>query len=286
MPDSGTPHEPDPKLLVSPRYLAGPTRAPDAALFPLLDAGWPFHTDHLDNLYFASPDERIRIAYLPQRTAWEAEALWYVTAWSNPFDRPQWTAQFTDHTPEEVVAGLTRALLEDYADGRDRHLHRAIRTRPAIEPLEAAGWHSDTQPGRYPRFRATSPDGHAVLEGDRSRAVRGVDLSRCEVWTLHVRPPHHSLDEPGQWSAHFTYGFPPLLLGAVTSAMTDPAPVRRRESQIPEIFRSTVRCAPAPGIGPASVAEAASSLAAAAIEVPAEPTAPAPPAQPPRHRRP
>ncbi|OIV35843.1 hypothetical protein BIV57_19170 [Mangrovactinospora gilvigrisea] len=270
MPESGAPNEPAPKLLVNPRYLAGPTRTPDAALFPLLDAGWPFHTDHLDNLYFASPDERIRIAYLPQPTAWGREMTWSVTGWRNPFDRPRWSARFSADTPEEIVAGLTKALLDTYTDGGDRHLYGS-RLRPtALEPLTAAGWDLTSDPAITLRHRATSPDGHAVLAADASAIPDDQDPDGFDLVRLQVAEA---------WAARFSYFFPPHLLHAVTRALADPAPVLRCESQIPEVFRTAVRCAPVRRPDPGTAATTASALATTAAEAPAEPISPATPDQ-------
>lgn len=101
---------------VTPRYLAGPTFTGEPALRPLLDAGWNLNHDELGNVYVNSPDQKLRLGYLPEG---EDDALWQITAYSHAFAAPRWLVTYQDSAPTEIVAGFTTALAAAYAEGPD-----------------------------------------------------------------------------------------------------------------------------------------------------------------------
>ncbi|MET8412061.1 DUF317 domain-containing protein [Streptomyces sp. NPDC005195] len=81
---------------VAPRYLAGSTFTGDPALRPLLDAGWKLNHDGMGNVYVNAPDQTVRLGYLPEG---DDDALWKVTAYSDPFAMPRWLVTFQESTP-------------------------------------------------------------------------------------------------------------------------------------------------------------------------------------------
>ncbi|MCZ4097927.1 DUF317 domain-containing protein [Streptomyces sp. So13.3] len=125
---------------VTPRYLAGSTFTGGPALRPLLDLGWKLNHDDLGNVYVNAPDQTVRLSYLPEG---DDDALWKITAFSDPFAMPRWLVTYQDSTPTEIVAGFTTALAAAYTEGPDAYLYYGNSTLAALDVgtrLAAAGW--------------------------------------------------------------------------------------------------------------------------------------------------
>lgn len=76
---------PDGDIYLSPVYLAGSTFTGDPALQPLLDQAFHLHLDELSNVYVTSPEQHVRLGYLPEG---EDSTLWKIAVHSDPFAPP------------------------------------------------------------------------------------------------------------------------------------------------------------------------------------------------------
>ncbi|MGW4031689.1 DUF317 domain-containing protein [Streptomyces sp. NPDC004838] len=205
---------------VTPRYLAGPTFSGDPALQPLLDAGWVLNDDELGNVYVNAPEQTVRLGYLPEG---EDDALWKITAYSEPFAMPRWLVTFQNTAPTEIVAGFTTALAAAYAEGPDSYLscgNSELTMLDAGTPLAAAGWSHRYGPTDV-SFR--SPDGLAEVHMCRTRLDHTAELTgrRQDQWLMLAGPPRN------QWYATASSLTPEVLVAALNAAVTDPAPVVR-----------------------------------------------------------
>ncbi|WP_225080604.1 DUF317 domain-containing protein [Streptomyces sp. CoT10] len=54
----------------------------------------------MGNVYVNAPDQTVRLGYLPEG---DDDALWKITAYSDPFAMPSWLVTFQDSTPTEIV---------------------------------------------------------------------------------------------------------------------------------------------------------------------------------------
>ncbi|WP_250287647.1 DUF317 domain-containing protein [Streptomyces atroolivaceus] len=204
---------------VSPRYLAGSTFTGDPALRPLLDSGWLLNGDDVGNVYVNTPDQRVRLAYLPEG---DDDALWKITAYSSDYATPRWLVTFQSGTPTEIVAGFTTALAAAYAEGPDSYLHHGNSALTALDagtPLAAAGWSHSYSPENV-FFQ--SPDRLAEVylrhnHRDHSAEMRG----HQERWLTLAGPPGN------QWYATASSFTPQTLVTAMNTALTDPSPVIR-----------------------------------------------------------
>ncbi|MEU6172737.1 DUF317 domain-containing protein [Streptantibioticus parmotrematis] len=125
---------------ITPRYLAGSTYTGDPAIRPLLDAGWHLSQDELSNTYITAPEQTLRVGYLPEG---ENDALWKITAYSDPFALPEWLVTFQEETPTEIVQEFTTALAAAYKEGPNSYLNHANSSLAELDvgtPLAAAGW--------------------------------------------------------------------------------------------------------------------------------------------------
>ncbi|MFH8684217.1 DUF317 domain-containing protein [Streptomyces lydicus] len=98
-------HAPEGDVYVSPVYLAGSTFSGDPALQPLLDQGFLLHCDELANVYASSPEQHLRLGYLPEG---ENSTLWKIAARPDLVGPPRWIATFDDNTPTELFSELRR----------------------------------------------------------------------------------------------------------------------------------------------------------------------------------
>ncbi|MFJ2592270.1 DUF317 domain-containing protein [Streptomyces erythrochromogenes] len=205
---------------VAPRYLAGSPGHGDAGFAPV--AHWPHH--HLDEgphqLVVTSPDHRIRIGW-----AGDDYDLWTISAAPDAVSGPQWTAIVNQNTPPELVAALTTALAQDWADGQDRFLAApSPYWRDGVSPLIASGWkHEAAERGTV---ELTAPDGNAGAYINRTRR----DLEDgTQLWA-----------GPAGWDTRaeitFTPRTPSHLIAATAAAFTDPTPAARwRETLHPKL---------------------------------------------------
>jgi hypothetical protein len=227
-----------PDVLVSPRYLAGSNGSGEAGFAPV--AHWPHH--HLDEgpcqLLVTSPDQRIRIGWFG-----DDFELWKITASPEAVSAPRWTATFNHVTPAEIVAGLTTALANDYAEadpyeGNGRFLaNPSLYWADAVRPLTEAGWRREA--AERGTVEIVAPDGQAGVLID----------NRLSTWddetvTLWAGPPGWRT----RAEAVFTARTPSHLIAATAAAMTDPAQVIRERHQLPREVQHLVTLTP---VGPA-----------------------------------
>ncbi|MFE2559721.1 DUF317 domain-containing protein [Streptomyces sp. NPDC059352] len=234
---------PDPsrheEVLVSPMYLAGSNGTGDAGFAPV--AHWPHH--YLDDgpcqLLVTSPDQRIRIGWFG-----DDFELWRITAGEEAVAAPRWTATFNHVTPAEIVAGLTTALAQDYAEsdpyeGNGRFLaDPSVYWTDSLQPLLDAGWRRGA--AKYGTVEITAPDGQSgVLIDNR---LSGWDDETVTFWA-----------GPQGWGtraeAVFTARTPSHLIAATAAAMASSAPVIRERHMIHREMEPLVTLAP---VGPAA----------------------------------
>ncbi|MGI5450467.1 DUF317 domain-containing protein [Streptomyces sp. CA-243310] len=226
------PYTQDPfqEVLVSPMYLAGSNGTGDAGFAPV--AHWPHH--YLDDgpcqLLVTSPDQRIRIGWFG-----DDFELWKITASDDPLSAPRWTATFNHVTPAEVVAGLTTALAQDYAEASDDTVRFLTGSyahwRDAAQPLLDSGWKRDGS-AVLGTVEIIAPDDQAGILYDK----RG--SGTVELW---AGPPGWGT----RAEAVFTARTPHHLIAATAAVMTDPAPVVRERHQIHREVEHMVSLAPA-----------------------------------------
>ncbi|WP_098897901.1 DUF317 domain-containing protein [Streptomyces sp. st77] len=228
----------DGDVYMTPLYLAGSTTIGDPAMQPLLDHGFTLQSDELANVYVFSPDQHVRLGFLPEGPD---NTLWKVAAHHDPFGPPDWLATFDSNTPTELVTAFTSAVATSYAEDPDTVLTGP--RRPAEEgfrPLEGAGW----KRGSWRLTTLfTAPDGLAGLTYrggilDRHAELRG-DQDR---WLLWGGQDGYS----SRWYATFTSAVPVDLIAATTARLADPNPVLRYEVEIPQRNRSAARTRPVP----------------------------------------
>jgi hypothetical protein len=204
---------------ITPRYLAGSSESGEPALGPLLNLGWNRTYDHMHNVYVSAPDQTVRLGYLPEGPD---DALWKITAYSDPFALPRWLVTFQESTPTEIVTDFTTALATAYSEGPDSYLYYGNSNPVPLDvgaPLATAGWshrfgHQDVS------FR--SPDGLAEVHLRGALLDHGAEMSGLqERWLLRAGPPGD------QWYATASSFTPDGLVAAMTSAVANPAPVIR-----------------------------------------------------------
>ncbi|MFI8320428.1 MULTISPECIES: DUF317 domain-containing protein [Streptomyces] len=167
-----------------------------------------------------SPDHRIRIGW-----AGDDYDLWTISAAPDAVSGPQWTAIVNQNTPPELVAALTAALAQDWADGQDRFLAApSPYWADSVAPLVAAGW--ERTGAEVGTVELAAPDRNAGVYINRSRR----DLEDgTQLWA-----------GPPGWGTRaeitFSRRTPSHLITAAAAAFTDPTPAARwRESLNPEL---------------------------------------------------
>ncbi|MFJ2626858.1 DUF317 domain-containing protein [Streptomyces sp. NPDC087532] len=226
-------HPLDGDIHVTPLYLAGSTTIGDPALRPLLDHGFTAQDDDLANVYVSSPDQHVRLGFLPEGPD---NTLWKVAAHSDPFGPPDWLATFDANTPTELVTAFTSALVTAYAETPDTLLTAPLRpAENGFLPLEVAGW----KRGDYrPATLLTAPDGLAGLTYRKGVLDRHAELHRDQNrWLLWGGQDGYS----SRWYATFTTAVPVDLIAATTTRLADLSPVLRYEIEVPERNRSAAR---------------------------------------------
>ncbi|MEC4018285.1 DUF317 domain-containing protein [Streptomyces sp. H27-D2] len=226
---------PDGDIYVSPVYLAGSTHTGDPALQPLLDQDFRLHRDDLGNVYVSSPEQHIRLGYLPEG---EDSTLWKIAVHSDPFGPPRWVATFDNATPTELVAVFTTALAQDYQRGHDTYLYGNTSRATGFQPLIDAGW----QTGKTPHVSvSTPPDGLAELAYANGSLDHQSELSGDgERWIAWGGRDGYG----SRWWASFTTHTPAHLIAATMTALADPTPVARCESEVPNRNRGAARVTP------------------------------------------
>ncbi|MEW1551621.1 DUF317 domain-containing protein [Streptomyces tsukubensis] len=259
----------DGDVFVSPVYLAGSTYTGDPALQPLLDAGFNRLDDDLANIYLSSPDQRIRVGWLPEG---EDDALWRITGHEQPFAPPRWLATFDHYTPVEVVAAFTTALAEDHAHSNNTSVHGHLggaKAEPLL-PLAEAGWRVDHGPHLSV---SQPPDRLALVTRINGRLDHHEEISdQRSKWTVSGGASGYS----SEWLGTFTTNTPTHLITATMTRLADPAPVARYKDHLPERNRAASRITPVKPPVPspldiqrAAVARSRSTVAKTVIPSPA-----------------
>ncbi|GJF32674.1 hypothetical protein KNE206_53740 [Kitasatospora sp. NE20-6] len=214
-----TPLRPAPLVEVAPMFLAGPGHHhAHAPARPLQEAAWR-RAQHGNVTIYSSPCGRLHTTACTTGSG----TAWTTSAHALLSNTTLWQATFEPRTPPEIVTALHTALLD------------TLKTRPSalfavhghldgtgLEPLRAAHWHDAHATARH--IELTHP------EGDMATVWRVTDRPALEAgdspdWHISAG----STEPPQQegWMAQFTPTIPPQLMGAVTTALTDPTPVER-----------------------------------------------------------
>lgn len=216
------PHDAADELLVTPPCLAGggDPRWVTVALHQA--SGWRYdHTPLSPTIHLVRPDQQAELSLYP-----DPDEPWWTILHAPTAERPAWYARFGARIPVEILAAFTDALTEPSPE--------AAASDP-FEILYTADWleHSDVS--------ASSPDTPVRVEpagqGQRS-------------WFVTTSLP----GDPDTviWCAHLGADTPLPLIAAFTSALTDPAPLRRDPLALPFQARPHLQTTPAP-TGPPGV---------------------------------
>ncbi|WP_282695206.1 DUF317 domain-containing protein [Streptomyces sp. CC208A] len=204
---------------VSPRYLAGPGD-PRHVTHALCAAGWSVPCDPLHPaIRMQSPDQQHELVFKP--SAQYTRAWWTVHSGLGP---DHWYAAFSGDTPVEIVAALTDTLLLPEPEGSAREGFAAV--------LAKRGWeHTTDVLGSH---RIVSPDRTVLVEQRISPS-----MGRCG-WEIEVARHRGPYGPEGRlWRA--SLDIPPgHVLGALATALSDPAPVPRPRFAIDESPHLTV----------------------------------------------
>ncbi|GHH29653.1 DUF317 domain-containing protein [Streptomyces rubradiris] len=204
-------------VYVSPRYLAGLPGHPDPSFDPV--AHWPHHYPETGpcQLVVASPDHRIRVGWFG-----DDYDTWVISAAADPISPPRWTARINHVTPPEIVAGLTRALAEEWAENSYTFLTQpSVYWTDGMHPLLDAGWKRN--PPCHGVVDIVAPDGLAGASID----VAAPDPD-AETVTLWAGPPGWAT----RAEAVFTARTPSHLIAATAAALADPNPVIRSRTTL------------------------------------------------------
>ncbi|MFD3997400.1 DUF317 domain-containing protein [Streptomyces sp. NPDC058583] len=205
---------------VSPRYLAGPGD-PRHITHALCAAGWSVPCDPLHPVIrMRSPDQQHELVFKP--SAQYPRGWWTVHSGLGP---DPWYATFSGDTPVEIVAGLTDALFRSEPEEDAREDFAVI--------LAEHGWtHTTDELG-----------GHRILSPDRTTVAEqriSPSMGRCG-WEIAVARNHGPYGPEGSlWHASLDIRTPAHVLGAVATALSDPAPVPRPRFAIDESPHLTV----------------------------------------------
>jgi hypothetical protein len=205
------------QFATTPRFLAGggdPRRVTEV----LRAAGWTDHSDPgYPHVLLASPDRSVRLTLEPSkpdtRTAW-----WRFHALS-------WYAHFGGHTPVEILAGFTDALLEPAPE--QPPTLAAIR-----EILASTGWSKDYDSKGIES--ALSPDGSARMGPHPAMDGEG----DWPTWAAEVAPAHGGGHEL-LWSAWLAHGTPAHLVAAFAAQLVSTGPVYRGSYGLPHSWLLT-----------------------------------------------
>ncbi|MFD2683722.1 DUF317 domain-containing protein [Streptomyces phyllanthi] len=214
---------PDGDILVSPRYLACSTAIGDPALQPMLDLGWELRHDDLGNAYVSSPDQRIRVGYMPEG---EDNALWRITAYQDVFASPRWACTFSDMAPTEFVTAVTTVLAKVHTDGPEHYLRNyPWQTYKSVAPLVSANW---SRQAALQQVSFTAPDNLAGLVYDRRALGHERELTTNDTrWYLWGGPKGYY-----RWYGTFSTHTPAHIVTAATTAVVDPTPVARWNAEV------------------------------------------------------
>lgn len=186
----------------SPRHLAGPGDARHVT-HGLAAAGWTRTSDPLSpEIVLHSPERRYSLQFDPQ----SATTAWWRLRGEATATEPRWYAEFGELIPPEILGGLLDALIAPAPAKHD----------DPLACLVPAGWLLESA------TTARSPDGMCHV-------VRPVD---GDPWTsswriVTCKPGYDTPIGPRIWDAYLHKATPEHLVGALTAALADPAPLQR-----------------------------------------------------------
>ncbi|MFD7017482.1 DUF317 domain-containing protein [Streptomyces sp. NPDC059928] len=147
-----SPHAPEDRVMVSPRYMAGAGDRIADVIGPLIHLfGWNHeHDAATGHVSIDSPDGSLFVDFTPLHPLGQ----WITVAHHDPF----WEAVFSRQTPLEAVAAVTQALPQLLGD--TRHADRIpVTNMPLNQIAELNGWSaadgSLTSPDLYCRLERT-----------------------------------------------------------------------------------------------------------------------------------
>ncbi|MFC9740543.1 DUF317 domain-containing protein [Streptomyces noursei] len=206
---------------VTPRHLAG-GGDPRHVTEYLLAAGWTSHAvPGYPHVLLESPDQQLHLTLEPSAPD-EHDAWWRV----HPASRTGWSAQFSGHTPVEIIAGFTDAL---------------TTPSPGTSADPVGLWRIAEGNGWPQRLAGTdqaalSPDETAILSRVRTQTFANIhDATGTPTWrwTAQIALPLTEDRLKRLWWSSIDETAPaPALAGFVTT-LTDPAPLLRDEGQTP-----------------------------------------------------
>ncbi|MEV0445543.1 DUF317 domain-containing protein [Streptomyces spectabilis] len=194
-----------------PRHLAG-GGDPRHITQALRAAGWANRSDPaFPHVLLVSPDHRHTVTLEPDPAP--NGAWWRVRG--QEADGRRWHTEFGAHTPVEILARLTDALLEP----------APAQTPPVWSPLTAAGW-SHERDARGKEI-ARHPDGILTLK--RWSAESGETFH----WRAQAAVPNGGDGLKRIWHAYLNDQTPLHLIAAFTSALARDEPVQRGMYDVP-----------------------------------------------------
>ncbi|MEV5979669.1 DUF317 domain-containing protein [Streptomyces sp. NPDC052114] len=194
-----------------PRHLAGrgdPRHITEA----LRAAGWANQSDPaFPHVLLVSPEYRHTVVLEP---APEPYGAWWRIR-GQEADGRHWYTEFGAHTPVEILAHLTDALLKPAPE----------QTPQIWSPLTEAGWsHERDERGNE---IARHPDGILSLER------WAVEPGETVHWRAQAALPNGGGGFQTIWHAYLDERTPPHLIAAFTAALAHDAPVQRGMYDVP-----------------------------------------------------
>lgn len=204
--------EPQDRVLVSPRHLAGAgiDRLADA-IGPLTHLfGWPSqHERATGRITVSSPNGSLFVNFNSGHT----QGQWWSVAHHEPF----WEARFTRQTPIEAIAAVTQALPQLIGD--HRHADQIpLTTSTLAEIADLNHWHHEGD-------TFTSPDSHCHLQHAPGEET---------PWRIR----HHVYEGfDTHWDASFTQDAPERLVAQFFAHLATTTPVERAFRDVPYLVQ-------------------------------------------------
>lgn len=195
-----------------PRHLAG-RGDPRHITQALRAAGWKTHSDpDLPHVVLVSSDHRHSVVLEPEP---EPYGTWWRIRGMD--EQRRWYAEFGAHTPVEIIAGLTDALLNPAPEPG---------TTPSVWPVLAwAGWSYERD--ERGNETATRPDGTLSLRRWT------VEPGESFFWTAEAALSHGGGGRDLIWRASLDDHMPTHLITAFATALADVEPVQRGRYDVP-----------------------------------------------------
>ncbi|MGW3041221.1 DUF317 domain-containing protein [Kitasatospora sp. NPDC001159] len=164
-----------------------------------------------------------------------------ISAHTHAFAPPQWLVTFDLQAPPEIVGEFTTALATVHANDPGTVLGGSARIGlDTTNDLLRSGWRIDPQ---SPATALRTPDQLVTLHRRRGHLRHEAEMAGdTERWLFEVGPPEH------RWYATASSGVPDEVLGALATAVANPAPVERylRPSALNRLPRQAIAVPAAP----------------------------------------